>query len=84
MLSRTGMLVSSYDSEQLAWSSTSLVSMQNQGPSRHSSVSLLYADDADFVVYTAEDMQKIIDLFSDACDAFGLTISLQKTKDLKN
>ena len=41
---------------------------------------LLYADDADFVAHTEEDMQAIMDLFSKACTAFGLTISLKKTK----
>jgi hypothetical protein len=41
---------------------------------------LLYADDADFVAHTEEDMQAIMNLFSKACTAFGLTISLKKTK----
>ena len=41
---------------------------------------LLYADDADFVAHTEEDMQSIMDLFSTACSHFGLTISLTKTK----
>ena len=41
---------------------------------------LLYADDADFVAHTEEDMQEIMDLFSSACTAFGLTISIKKTK----
>ena len=43
---------------------------------------LLYADDADFVSHSSEDMQEIMDLFSRACDAFGLTISIKKTKVL--
>lgn len=41
---------------------------------------LLYADDVDFVAHTAEDMQGIMDRFSRTCTAFGLTISLEKTK----
>jgi hypothetical protein len=41
---------------------------------------LLYADDADFVAHTEEDMQTLMDRFSKACIAFGLTISLKKTK----
>ena len=41
---------------------------------------LLYADDADLVAHSEEDMQAIMDLFSTACRHFGLTISLDKTK----
>ena len=41
---------------------------------------LLYADDADFVSHSEEDLQEIMNLFSTACDAFGLTISIKKTK----
>ena len=41
---------------------------------------LLYADDADFVAHTENDMQHIMGRFSAACVAFGLTISLRKTK----
>ena len=41
---------------------------------------LLYADDADFVAHTESDMQIIMDLLARACAAFGLTISLKKTK----
>ena len=40
---------------------------------------LLYADDADLVAHTEEDMQMIMDKLSSACTAFGLTISLKKT-----
>ena len=39
---------------------------------------LLYADDANFVSHS-EDLQEIMNLFSTACDAFGLTISINKT-----
>ena len=41
---------------------------------------LLYADDADFVSHSEEDLQEIMNLFSTGCDAFGLTISIKKTK----
>ena len=41
---------------------------------------LLYADDADFVAHAEHDMQLIMDLLSRACQAFGLTISIKKTK----
>ena len=41
---------------------------------------LLYADDADFLAHSEADMQTIMDNFSRACDAFGLKISLKKTK----
>ena len=41
---------------------------------------LLYADDADFVSHSEEDLQEIMNLFSTAFDAFGLTISIKKTK----
>ena len=37
---------------------------------------LLYTNDADVVAHTEEDVQLITDCFSDACDAFGLTIVL--------
>ena len=40
----------------------------------------LYADDAVLVAHTREDMQFIMDVFSKACTAFGLTISIKKTK----
>ena len=39
---------------------------------------LLYADDANFVPHSERDMQDIMNCFSTACDAFGLTI--RKTK----
>ena len=41
---------------------------------------LLYADDADLVAHSVEDMQHIMDRFANACKCFGLTISLDKTK----
>ena len=40
----------------------------------------LYADDADLVAHSEEDMQVIMDHLSTACTAFGLTISLKKTE----
>ena len=41
---------------------------------------LLFADDADLVAHTEEDMQLIMNIFSRACLAFGLNINLKKTK----
>ena len=40
---------------------------------------LLYADDCDLVAHTESDMQCFMDRLSEACKAFGLTISLDKT-----
>ena len=39
----------------------------------------LYADDCDLVGHTESDMQCFMDRPSEACRAFGLTISLDKT-----
>ena len=41
---------------------------------------LLYADDADLVTHSPEGLQVVMDRFSNACTAFGLTISTDKTK----
>ena len=41
---------------------------------------LLYADDADLVTHSPEDLQDVMDRFSNACTSFGLTISTEKTK----
>ena len=41
---------------------------------------LLFADDADLVAQTEEDLQLAMDIFSRPCLAFGLTINLKKTK----
>ena len=42
---------------------------------------LLYADDdADFVSHSERNIQVIMNCFSTACDAFGLTICIKKTK----
>ena len=40
---------------------------------------LLYADGCDLVAHTESDMQCFMDRLSEACKAFGLTISLDKT-----
>ena len=40
---------------------------------------LLYADDADLVAHTQEDLQSLIDCFDSTADAFGLTINQKKT-----
>ena len=48
---------------------------------------LLFADDAAITTHTQEELQRLLDRFSDACRHFGLTISLAKTqvmeKDIK-
>ena len=41
---------------------------------------LLYADDANFVAHSDAALQIIMNRFSAACRAFGLTISLKKTQ----
>ena len=41
---------------------------------------LLFADDAVITTHTQEDLQRLLDRFSDACRNFGLTISLANTQ----
>lgn len=41
---------------------------------------LLFADDAALVAHSAEKLQLLLNQFSNACEAFRLTISLKKTK----
>ena len=41
---------------------------------------LLFADDAAITTHTQEDLQQLLDRFSDACRHFGLTISLAITQ----
>ena len=41
---------------------------------------LLFADDAALVATSFEEAQQLLDLFSVACKAFGLTISIKKTE----
>ena len=43
---------------------------------------LLFADDSALVVHSAEEMQKIVDAFSDASKMFGLKINIKKTEVL--
>ena len=40
---------------------------------------MLFADDAAVVAHTQEELQSLMDCFSQACKDFGLSISLQKT-----
>ena len=40
----------------------------------------MFADDADLVAHTEEGIQLVMDIFSKACFALGLTINLKKTK----
>ena len=41
---------------------------------------LLYADDCALSAHSLEDIQAIVDSFSDAAKKFGLTISIKKTE----
>ena len=41
---------------------------------------LLFANDAAITTHTQEDLQRLLDCFSEACRHFGLTISLAKTQ----
>ena len=41
---------------------------------------LLFADDAAITTHTQEDLQRLLDRYSDACTHFGLTVSLAKTQ----
>ena len=43
---------------------------------------LLFADDSALVVHSAEEMQKIVDAFSDASKKFGLKTNTKKTEQL--
>ena len=43
---------------------------------------LLFIDDNALVVHVAEDMQKIVDAFSDASKKFGLKINIKNTEVL--
>ena len=43
---------------------------------------LLFADDSALVAHCAEEMQKIVDTFSDASKKFGLKINIKKTEVL--
>ena len=47
---------------------------------KFSSETFLFADDVALVAHSDDDLQNLLDDFSNACDDFGLTISLQKTK----
>ena len=41
---------------------------------------LLFADDSALVAHSAEDMQNIVDAFSNASNKFGLKINIKKTE----
>ena len=43
---------------------------------------LLFADDSPLIAHSAEEMQKIVDAFSDASKKFGLKINIKKTEVL--
>ena len=66
--------------EPLAKSSIFVVSTPSRKPFSLLSENILFADDAELIVHTEEEMQLIMDIFSRACFAFGLIINLKKTK----
>ena len=41
---------------------------------------LLFADNATILTYTQDDLQRLLDRFSEVCRHFGLSISLAKTQ----
>ena len=41
---------------------------------------MLLADDATLAAHTEEDLQELMDRFSQACKEFGVTVSIKKTK----
>ena len=43
---------------------------------------LLFADDSALIAHSAEEMQKIVDAFSEASKKFGLKINIKKTEVL--
>ena len=43
---------------------------------------LLFANDSALVAHSAEEMQKIVDAFSDASKKFGLKINIKKAEVL--
>ena len=43
---------------------------------------VLFADDSALVAHSAEEMQKIVDVFTDASKKFGLKINIKKTEVL--
>ena len=43
---------------------------------------LLFPDDTALVAHSVEEMQKIVEVFSDASKKFGLKINIKKTKVL--
>ena len=68
---------------QMTGSSTSPVSEPRQRYARFSSIrDMLFADDAAVATHTQEELQLLMDCFSQACKDFGLTISLKKTNVL--
>ena len=66
----------------MAGSSTSLVSEPRQKVRKVLIKDMLFADDAAVATHTQEELQSLMDCFSQACKDFGLTISLKKTNVL--
>ena len=73
---------STFVPDQMAGSSTSLVSEPRQKVRKVLIKDMLFADDAAVATHTQEELQSLMDCFSQACKDFGLTISLKKTNVL--
>ena len=74
---------STFIPDQMAGSSTSLVSEPRQRNVRKVLIrDMLFADDAAVATHAQEELQSLMDCFSQACKDFGLTISLKKTNVL--
>ena len=72
-LSETWVMASTYSQDRALIYSTSHISERRE---------LLFADDSALAVHSTEEMQKIVDTFSDASKKFGLKINIKKTEVL--
>ena len=52
---------------------------QDQSPSAHAPIRMLFVDDAALASHTQEGLQRLVNRLAHACKEFGLTISLTKT-----
>ena len=77
-LSETWGMGSTYSPDRALTYSTSHTSERRPRLMRE----LLFADDSALVAHSAEEMQKIVDAFSDASKKFGLKINIKKTEVL--
>ena len=78
MLSETWGMASTYSPDRALTYSTSHTSERRPRLMRE----LLFADDSALVAHSAEEMQKIVDAFSNASKKFALKINIKKTEVL--